>query len=324
MNRRRLCLGAATVALSLPLAGCMTVHGERAVIPSVRAADAARILAHFADVNNAASKAYDARLIGGVETGALAATDAAGLRAQHANHPAGNPAFSPLKFSDAKYVIPEQRGWPKFFVADTATNRSSTARWLLVFRRDTAAATWKAAFVAAVPTAQMPRFATGKDGYAEPLPPSGTDLVVQPGQVASEYTDYLQKGLTGRQVFAAGPATSGVRDSRKTTAHTANSVTQYADQPAEGPDYTPIALRTDDGGALVFFASHHQSRATYRAGFKLNIDPDTKALMTGTPKTSVTLSHMSQQAVTVPPADAKPAQVVFLSRVVGLVSAKGA
>jgi hypothetical protein len=144
---------------------------------------------------------------------------------------------------------------------------------------------------------------------------------VQPGQVAAAYTSYLQDGKGS--VFAGGPSTSQLLATRADHARTPNSVTQYADQPAQGGDDDPVALRTADGGALVFFGTRHQSRSTYRAGYQLTIDPDTKALMTGTPKTSVTLSTVGQQLATVPARGAGTGTVAVLSRVVGLVSAKG-
>lgn len=321
MKRRRVCLGGAAVALALPLAGCMTVHGERENIPSVQKAEAARVLANFAAVNNRVGKTYDAKGVTAVESGALGATDQAGLRAKHANHPQGNPGYLPLVFSDSRYLIPRQVGWPKYFVADTATNRSSGARWLLVFRRSAAGQPWKASYVASIPTADVPQFARDKDGYAVVLGLAGTNLLVQPGQLSAGYGSYLGAS-GGSDVFADGPSTSELRSNRNAHAKSANSVTQYADQPAAGGDFTPVSLRTADGGALVFFASHHQSRATFRAGYNLSIDEDTKALMTGTPKTSVTLDHLADEAATVPPAGGG-GKVVFLSRVVGLVSAKG-
>lgn len=330
MNRRSLCLAAAATALAVPLAGCVTVHGERADIASVRPAEAAEVLANFATVNNAATKAYDESLIGTIESGALGGIDEAGVRAKHANHPEGNTSFSPLAFSDSRFLVPEQRGWPKFFVADTATNRGGDSRWLLVFRRSAAGNPWRASFLAVVAPDALPALATDADGHVLPLPVAGTDLLVQPGQLSAAYTSYLQQAPTAPP-FAAGPATSELLAGRDKNRRTANSVTQYADQPAAGGDFTPIALRTKDGGALVFFASRHQTRATYRAGYRLTIDQDTKALMTGTPRTSVTLSRVGQQAVTVPArgagADGKDgtdAKMAVLSRLVGLVSATGA
>ncbi|SFE99912.1 hypothetical protein SAMN05216251_107148 [Actinacidiphila alni] len=322
MNRRGFCLAAAATALAVPLTGCVTVHGERADIPAVRSDGAAQVLARFARASNAATRAYDESLIDATESGALGDTDRAGLRAKHANHPEGNPEFTPLVFSDTRFLVPRQRGWPKFFVADTATNRGAD-RWLLVFRRFAAGDPWKASFLAVLPADALPAPATDKDGHVLPLPLSGTDLLVQPGRLSAAYSSYLQQAADAPP-FADGPSTSQQLAGRDKNRRTANSVTQYADQPADGGDFTPVALRTKDGGALVFFAGRHQTRATYREGYRLTIDQDTQALMTGTPRTSVTLSRLGQQAVTVPPADAPGAKVTVLSRLAGLVAATGA
>ncbi|MYS24645.1 hypothetical protein GA0115240_16689 [Streptomyces sp. DvalAA-14] len=320
MIRRRLGSGAAALALAVPLAGCMTVHGERADIPSVRPAEAAQVLAHFAAVSNAATKAYDPALVTRIEAGPLGAIDEAGLRAEHAVSPAGNPAYAPLVFSDPRFLIPRQVGWPKFFVADTAVNRGTGVRWLLVFRRAAAGRPWKADYLAVAAAGAVPAPATDGHGGAVAVPPAGTDLLVQPARVAASYTTYLQQGAGA--VFAAGSSTTQLRATRDEHARTPDSVTQYADQPAQGGDFDPVALRTKDGGALVFFGTRHQSRATYRAGYRLAIDADTKALMTGTPHTSVTLSSVGQQLVAVPRGGGT-GQVTFLSRIVGLVSAQG-
>jgi hypothetical protein len=323
MSRRRLGLAAAALALTVPLAGCMTVHGERALIPSATRAQAAQVLAHFAAQNNKATKAYDEQAVASIEAGPLGAIDQAGVRARHVNSPQGNPDFTPLVFSDTTYVIPKQRGWPKFFLAETKTNRNGDARWLLAFRRSSPADPWKADFLATAAPDALPDFLVDKDGYARAVPLAGTDLLVQPGQLSSQYARYLDAGDTSGTPFAPGPATTGVRADHQQNAKSANTVTQYADQADTAGDFAPVALRTKDGGAVVFFASRHQSRSTFRAGYRLNLDKDTQALTSGTPKTSITLSHVAQSMVRVP-AKSAGGQVEFVSRLVGLVAATGA
>ncbi|BBA97034.1 hypothetical protein RVR_2593 [Actinacidiphila reveromycinica] len=333
MIRRRLCLGAAAIALTVPLAGCVTVHGERALIPSIRPAEAAKVLADFAAQNNKATRSYDQQAIDAVEAGPLGAIDQAGVRAKHANNPDGNKGYSALEFSDARYFVPEQRGWPKFFVAEARTNRNGDARWLLAFRRSGPGRPWMADFLGVAASDALPDFALDKDGHAEAVPLAGTDLLVQPGQLSAQYASYLDGGTGGGKddgkngaaaagVFADGPATSGLKDSRAKSARTASTVTQYADQPDVSGDFAPVALRTTDGGAVVFFGSRHQSRATFRADHPLTLDADTKALTTGTPRTSITLSRVAQSMVEVPPRKAGT-KVVFVSYLTGLVSAKG-
>jgi hypothetical protein len=306
------------------MTGCVTVHGEQALIPSVRKAEAARVLADFTSTNNKANKNFDPKLMATIETGPLGASDVAGLQAKHANTPAGNSSYVPIQLTDPSFLIPRQRGWPKWFIADAVSNKTKNGRWLLVFQRNSSAEPWKASHLGVYGNSTQLAFARDGQGYVEPVSSSGSGLLVRPGDLSRAYTDYLQKGSAGSAVFAAGPATSQLRTWRTANSRTATLATQYADQPAKAGEYPPIALRTKDGGALVFFASHHTAKDTsLRAGVVPPTNADTRALMTGTAKTSVTYLRLAEQAATVPPKTATGGKVVVLSRVVGLISAKG-
>ncbi|MFD3456527.1 hypothetical protein ACFWVC_30690 [Streptomyces sp. NPDC058691] len=291
-------------------------------------ADAAKALAHFTEVNNKANKSLDARLIATVETGPLGAVDEAGLTARHAAQPGGNPDFKELSLSDADFLIPRQVGWPKWFVADAAVGVGDAApganRWLVVFQRDDASKAWRASYVSVFRTGSLPRFARDADGLVEAVPAAGSGLLVEPGALSKAYAGYLDKGdAKDTSVFAPGAATSQQIAERAKGARTAASATQYADQPATNGEFAPVALRTADGGALVFFASHHTAKITMlRPGVAPPVNAYTKALMTGTPKKSVTLGRVARQAVVVP-AKKDGGQVVFRSRIVGLVAARG-
>ncbi|MDF9812822.1 hypothetical protein M2266_002053 [Streptomyces sp. SPB162] len=300
------------------------MHGERAFVPAVTKAEAAKALDRFTRLNNDAKRSYDPAVLAKAETGALGAMDHATMTARHKNHPEGNPAAVPLTLTDAHYLIPEQRGWPKWFAADALSNASGTSRWLLLFQRSAVGDPWKVSYLSVVPADQMPTFVLDHDGHAEPVPLDDSGLLVEPGRLSAAYTSYLQTGTAATLAFADGPQTSQVRRQRRKDASTSAAVTEYADQPVDAGEFPPVGLRTTDGGAVVFFASRHQSRLT-TPGKPLNVDdPETKALMTGTPRNSVTLVRVAEQAVTVPPANDAQGKVVFLSRLQSLVSAKGA
>lgn len=300
----------------------MTVHGEQALVPAVTKAEAAKALARFTQLNNDAKRSYDPAVLAKAETGALGEMDHAGLTARRANHPEGNPKAVPLELSDARFLIPKQRGWPKWFAADAATSPGGV-RWLLLFQRSAVSDPWKASYLAVIAADRMPQFVLDKKGFAEPVPLNGSGLLVEPGRLSAAYTSYLQTGTAATLAFADGSQTSQVRQQRRRGASTSAAVTEYADQPVDVGEFPPVGLRTTDGGALVFFASRHQSRLS-TPGKPLKVDdPDTRALMTGTPKNSVTLIRVSEQAVTVPPANDATGKVVFMSRLLGLVTAKG-
>ncbi|WP_432040182.1 hypothetical protein [Streptomyces cucumeris] len=300
----------------------MTVHGERENIPSVDRAEAPEALKRFTDTYNKAYRELDPSLAGQVETGPLEAMTTADLKAQHANKPEGNPGFPALELTGARYRIPKQVGWPKFFVADTGSNRDDN-RWLFVFTRAGADEPWKAAYLSILSQDEVPDLATDKDGWARPVAVRDTarELAVRPDRLSAEYTDYLMTGKGG--TFADGQATSSIRATRKKFLRTPKFWTEYIDTPAQGGRYAPVGLRTQDGGALVFFSSHHRQKQTMAKGFRPNPDAQIKALMTGEAKKSVTLTRISEAAVRVPAKDAADPKVVFLNRLEGVTAAKG-
>lgn len=301
----------------------MTVHGERENIPSVDKAEAAEALRDFTATYNKAYQELDPSVVSQVETGPLEAISTADLKAQHANSPQGNPNYPALKLSDASFHIPRQIGWPKFFVADTDSNRDGN-RWLVVFIRDGIDKPWKAAYLSILSQDEVPEFATDKDGWAKPVKAAGAAprLAVRPDKLSGAYADYLMTGEGG--TFADGQATSGMRESRSKFKKTPKFWTQYIDTPASGggPE-APVGLRTEDGGAVVFFTSHHRQKQTMAKGFRPNPDPQVKALMTGEAKRAVTLARVAESAVRVPAKDAADPKVVFLNRLEGVTAAKG-
>ncbi|NBM18931.1 hypothetical protein [Streptomyces sp. GC420] len=319
-------MAAVTAVLSWTATGCVTVHGEREIIPSVTRAEAAEALTRFTVAYNAADKAYNPALDSGRVTGALGAINQAGLKAKQATSPQGNPSHSPLELTDARFAIPEQRGWPKWFLADTDSNRDRDSgpddtRWLLVFTRDGAGLPWEAAYLSILTPDEIPEFATDADGWAEPVPADAQDLAVAPRALGPGYAAYLKNG---GGVFADGQHTSDWRAERVKNANRPGISTQYVDQALDTEAFAPVGLRTKDGSALVFFATRHYEQQTAASGVRLNISADVKALMTGEARSTVTLERVSNQAVLVPSQESSQPQVVFLNRIQGLTGAKGA
>ncbi|RCG15155.1 hypothetical protein DQ392_28440 [Streptomyces reniochalinae] len=317
---------AATVtagALLASLTGCVTVHGASAVVPALSKAEAADVLATFVKKNNRANTAYDVDLNATIETGPLGAIDQAGLTSRKKVRPEGNPDYNRLKLTDTHYLIPEQAGWPKFFVTDSRSDREGQGRWLFVFQRDRADGPWKASYLSVIDPDAVPEFARDEHGHVRTVPVAGGDagLTVPPDELSKRYARYLQEGAGDD--FAAGPHTSEQREERVEEAKRKNVRNEFADQAAEPPRYAPFGLRTKDGGALVFFATRHHHKQTLPRGYHPDVkNPLVKALMKGKPQQSVTYVRMSEQAVTVPTQKSN-GKVTFLSRVEGLTSAHG-
>jgi hypothetical protein len=304
--------------VELAVGGCVTVHGETALLPAVASRQqAARVLAHFTAVSNRANRNADPKLNATIETGVLGAIDAAQLKVERATRPGGDPGYKPLRLTGTRYLVPEERGWPKWFVADTANNRDHN-RWLIAFTRAGAGAPWKASYLTILDPARMPRFAVDAHGHAEAVPLGAPGLAVPPARLGARYTAYLRNGRPA--VFTPGPYTSVLRRKRIPTLHTDRYVTQYVDQPVPAADYPSFALRTADGGALVLFTTRHSSKVTAAQGTPLPpLEPYTKALITGQAKEWVTRVGLAEQVALVPPGG----RVRIVDQIFAVVSAQG-
>lgn len=313
-------IAASVTALSLTASGCMVVHGEREVLPATTQAEAAKALQQFTTAYNNADKAYDSSLDADRVTGALEDIDRARLKAGSVNNPDGNPAYAPLKLTDAKYTIPKKAGWPRWFVADAAGNKGGASRWLLVFTRSGLDQPFQVAYLTLVAPDDVPEFKKDADGWAEAVPVNSTELAVTPGNLGKDYTSYLKSG--DGDAFADGAHTSAWRAEREKDSQKPGLATQYIDEPLASGDYAPLALRTKDGSALVFFTTHHFVKQTAAPGATIP-DPGQSALAltTGEIKQSLTMEFVSNE-VALDPAKGS-GKVTMLGRIQGLTSAEG-
>jgi hypothetical protein len=299
----------------------MVVHGEREVLPAATRAEAAKALEQFTDAYNKADKAYDSSLDAGFVAGALEDIDRARLKAGAANNPDGNPAHTPLKLTDAKYTIPKKAGWPRWFVADAAGNKGGTLRWLLVFTRGGLDEPWQVTYLTLVAPGKVPEFKKDTDGFAEAVPANSTELAAAPEDLSKSYTSYLKTGGDG---FADGLNTDQWRAARAKNERKPGLVTQYIDEPLTSGAYAPLALRTADGGALVFFTTHHYEKRTAAPGTSVPApNRDVLALTTGEIKQSLTMEFVSNQVVLDPAKGSGDQKVAVLGRIQGMTSAQG-
>ncbi|MFI6640078.1 hypothetical protein [Streptomyces sp. NPDC050504] len=301
----------------------MTVHGEREVVPSATRDEAAQALTDFTNAYNKADKAYDPALDEGRVTGALGAVNQAGLKARRVQSPDGNARHRPLVLDDAKYTIPKKAGWPRWFVADTDSDRDAESgprdtRWLVVFVKSGPDALWEASYLTVVAPGDVPEFELDGDGYARTVPVDSDGLAVAPKDLSERYAGHLGTGKP--DAFAPGTHTTGIRDFRRTHRRAGFSF-QYVDQALDTGDFAPLGLATKDGGALVFFSTRHFERQTAAKGLKPELNADVKALLTGEVKSTLTKERVAGQVAYVP--GGAGGKVEVRGRLQGLVAAKG-
>ncbi|MBW1604515.1 hypothetical protein JJV70_20890 [Streptomyces sp. JJ66] len=310
------------------LTGCVTVHGETALVPATTPQEAERVLQEYAEVTNEAQAAYDPDRVGQVSRAALGEIQRSSLTAHQALAPDGDQNHTPFEFTDPAFHIPRQAAWPKFFVADTGVRvGDAETHWLLVFSRDAIDEEWKAAYRATVTPADIPEFTTDADGYVEALRGGeGEELLLDPGELGKAYTAYLQDGEGAGEVFADGAATTGRRETRADSASTATARHQWSDSPADPERFPALGLAVEDGSAWVFFTVHQHTRKTMAEGITPEVPELMRPLLEGEPKQSLTTSYLYTQLVDVPPAEAAEGEderVSFLYQDSGLISAKG-
>ncbi|MFF3844103.1 hypothetical protein [Streptomyces sp. NPDC002328] len=311
----------ALTAVSLTASGCVVVHGEREVLPAATRAEAAEALREFTTAYNKADAAYDSSLDAGHTTGALGAIDAARLKAGKVNSPDGNPRHTPLVLTDVKYTIVEKAGWPRWFVADAKANKGGDARWVLVFTRDALSDPWEAAYLTLVAPGALPAFAKDKDGWTPAVPSDAAELTRAPKDLSKDYATYLKNGGTA---FADGAYTSELRAARAKNSIKPGLVTQYIDEPLTGGEFAPLALRTADGGALVFFATHHYVKQTAATGTSVPApNQNVRALTTGEVGRTLTMEFVANEVAVVRGGSAGGKGVSLLSRLEGLTAARG-
>ncbi len=145
----------------------MTVHGEREMLPAVSKAEGTKALTHFTETFNKVNRQLDPTLNPSFEGGALLAIDQAGIKAAHALRPQGNPNFTSLAFTDPHFTVPKQAGWPKYFIADAASNRKNArgqnTRWFLVFSRNGIDEQWRAVYLATFAGNKAPELGDGQE-----------------------------------------------------------------------------------------------------------------------------------------------------------------
>lgn len=313
------------------LSGCMTVHGETAVVPAATEEEAEQALEHYFEVANEARATYDPELNAQVETGALAEINGASLTAQAAvaeeqeeaaeeggeEAPAEEerPALTP---ANPRYLIPQQAGWPKFFMVDTEI-QDSEFRWLMTFTRNSVDEAWKVRYLSVLQPSAIPEFAEDEDGYLEDIQVSSesTGLSVIPSELGETYATYLGEGQGS---FLGGPHTSEVLAARDERANDPASQTDYADVPQEQAEHPTFAVRTADGGALVLFTMRMDEKRTWAEGETPVVDELVKPLMQGTADRAVTLQRYATFTAYVPEGEDP---VDLRARVAGVFNALG-
>lgn len=309
---------ALAAAIGIVATGCVTVDGATARVPGLDEHEAARVLAQFDTQNNEVYAKRDSALNKTIESGSFGAIDQGALQILRFGDPKNTRPSAPVTHDNAQFWIPRTAGWPKWFAVRNSPSYAKDRTMLLVFVKSGPNAPWMASWgPSARPGEALPEPKRDAQGYVEQVSLDEAGLAVAPGKAPETLTGYLTDGKS--TLFAPGPQTSEARKTRETPVQD-GFVRQFADQTR--PQYTPLAMRTNDGGALVFFALMHTSKLTLQPPKTFgDLDPSQAAFLTRKPTKSVTENRLAEYAVLVPRAGAGQIRVVATAS--GVVSADG-
>lgn len=178
------------------------------------------------------------------------------------------------RYGTPVFYRPALHSYPQWFVASVPRTASAapspadsagvslsrSGRALMVFAKESADGPWRLASSAQLaPGQSLPALATSGNGDAESVALDDTTTLAEPQVVGPLQAAVVDDGpaSAAMRAVAAGPLTTGIY------AHSSNPAPRYAaphgdvrQWALEGSNYGTFALRTADGGALVFYAMY--------------------------------------------------------------------
>lgn len=248
----------------------VTAHpSPSAAAPNVNVtpAQADQILNTYQSVNNRANVDRDDRLMSTIETDSALAMDLASYKEFRYTDPK-NTAKSKngnLTFAKRSYIVPRLAAYPRWFLAQAVSTpdpktdpRSTPTPIYLLFVQADAKAQWKVAYEPNVGSQFPSAPAVDQSGYATAVTAADDpSLAAGPDRLSGMLlaAEIGGKGSAAAARFGAFPylddVTSELAQNKKSLPD--RTVTLMATPGS--PDYAVYALRTADGGALVFTAT---------------------------------------------------------------------
>jgi hypothetical protein len=281
--RRLLTIAAMAAIPAVALAGCggsgsgsdssSQKQGTSAPASVITPAGAKQVLAQFTLANNKSNKLREASVLATYEGGSSYQIDAASYRASLITDPK-NKKYATVTYPNPVFYVPAQKSYPAWFAVRALTagkNITSPQTTYLLFTKQSASAPWIETLepgTQGLPQQTPPSVETDKAGYATQVDPAdATGLALAPSALPAKQVAYLdvsniptkapRPGLpTPKRPkvvnFTNGKTDLGdLNDKKFWHSHMPSGSTQLDQhQVTTDPVY---ALRTTDGGALVFY-----------------------------------------------------------------------
>ena len=282
--------------------------------PPLTLAAARQVLAAYTSGNNTANAARSDADLAMIETGGSYAIDAGSYAFERASGSKPFPPFAPVT---ATYYIPrsEPSDGTRWFVVRVANAFSAaptkvTSNEYLLFTQSAAGARWRNAIEPNLLTgAAVPQIALGPDGLATAVSLSAGPLAAAPGQLATLTAESMDGVGGGVFVTTASPGLTDRATQKFWRGKLPGTRVHDAHAAATGAAAQTFALRTANGGALVFYTDSAELTFTPPAGSTLHLTvpglySPAQALSTAR------LAFLDQFAAYDPPPGTGPATVI--------------
>ncbi|MBC6456810.1 hypothetical protein [Actinomadura sp. HBU206391] len=326
MRHRQAVLAALTVPLSLIVAltscsGSGVGPGDPSPAPPLTLSEAREVLNKYESTNNQANKALDDKLLASAETGAQLDMDTAAYKLRRAT----KQSFTQFNYAKPAFFIPRLNSHPRWFAVGAASREARTGsrkgtgrqralehQHALLFVQDKAGAAWRLAADPYPTGGPIGGVAVDKDGYATSVSAGDQQLALAPSKIAAAHAALLTSGPKSPAAagIGAGPHTTQAYEALKKATSQFSRVgvgltSLFA--PSTAPVY---ALRTTDGGALVWYVLQQNERYTAKKPGAISVTGDLVGLappgkVNGRLDTTVLVQYLSK----VPPKDKGAVQV---------------
>jgi len=255
-----------------------------AAAPAITAAQARQVWDHYVAASAEAVKTGNPALALALETGPQRAydlaTDTAARKTPGTSASALRQAragLAPRAYTTPAFSLPEQSGYPRFFVADATRKLTSDyssgaaapisvdgaairpfGPELMLFEQASAGKPWLLASTSNLAVGEtLPKLAADNAGYARTVAPTAGTQLAQPDYVGALQAAVVDDGPANAatKAVADGPLTTGLYQGA--VDHTGDLTAPPGDAyqwELDGSSYPQFALRTAAGGALVFYA----------------------------------------------------------------------
>jgi hypothetical protein len=247
---------AVTAAFAL-VSGCAAVPEPNTVAtltrPAVSNEAAAAVIKHYNEVNNAANRKRDDKLIATVEGGNLLRQSQAGYTISRTLDKAGKKLTKPYTYNEPVIGAPSFGSYPMRFLSSAEISGTKEYKHLGVWERETAGSPWLLTFSAGPKSAvKLPDLA----GVRLATKSDDTKLVAAPQAAATALAEYLTAGAKSPRAASFAPSTEVTAFLSSIAAEKAEAL----DEPRYfrtatvtlGVNEPPTTFVTKSGTALVF------------------------------------------------------------------------